>query len=80
MNISGFRQSKRHRAMPLREAVAWRCENAISCASPQQEIANSRFDAACRSHLSRVIVRLNSKMFMLSGRAITQIPIGHCPL
>jgi hypothetical protein len=78
MNIGGFRQSKRHRTMPLREAVAWQSENAISCASLQREIKNTRSDTGCLSLLSRVIVSSNSGMLIFSSSVIPQIPIGRC--
>ena len=78
MNISQLQQSKRHRAMPLRETIAWRYINAISWASLQREIKNTRSDAGCLSHLSRIIVSSHSGIFIFSNSVIPQIPIGRC--
>jgi len=80
MSIIAILQSKRHPPMPIRKGVVWRCENAISCAPPRQEIASVRFNTKCRYHLSGVIVRSNCKILKLSGRSIIQIPIARYPL
>lgn len=79
MSISTIRQSNRHRSMPLREAVVWRCKNAIPGAPPRCEIANSRSDTGCLGQLSRVIVSSNDGIFIFSRSVIPQISIGFCP-
>lgn len=76
MNISGFRQSKRHRSTPIREGVAWRCKYPVSGAPLQREVAKIRFDTTRLSHLNDVIVKPIGLIFISNGRAIIQIPIG----
>ena len=79
MSINWTRLSKQHRSMPVGEPFVWLSRKTISGAPPRLEIANSRSDTGCLSHLNRVIVRSNSEIFIFSGRAIPQIPIGRCP-
>lgn len=78
MIIFTIQQPVRHRAMPIREGVVWRCNNAISYAPPRREIENSRSDTGCLHHLSEVLVRSNGLIFASRGREIIQIPIGRC--
>lgn len=70
MSISWIRLFQRHRLMPIREGVVWRNKNAISNPPPRLEIANSRSDTGCLSHLSRVIVSSNSEIFIFSSSMI----------
>lgn len=80
MSIIWIRLSKRHRSMPIREGVVLRCKDAISGAPPRLEIADSRSDSGCLSHLSHVIVNSNSGSFIFNSSVIPQIPIGRSPL
>ena len=78
MTIFTIQQSMRHRSMPIREGVVWRCNNAILHAPPRRKIENRRSDTRCLRHLSEVLVRSNGLIFASRGREIIQIPIGRC--
>ena len=68
MSISTIRQSNRHQSMPLREAVVWRCKNAIPGAPPRQEIASIRFNAEYLRQLNKVSV--SSKVGFLCSATV----------
>jgi len=78
MIIFTIQQPVRHRSMPIREGVVWRCNNAISHAQPRREIENSRADTGCLRYFSEARVRSNGLIFASRGREIIQIPIGRC--
>ncbi len=80
MSINEFRQSKRHRSMPVQEGIVRRCNNATVYAPPRREIENSRSDTETLCHLSRLIVSSNSLFFIFGSSVISQIPIGRCLL
>jgi hypothetical protein len=76
MSISGFRQSKRHRSVPLRERVVCQCKDTIFGVPLRLEITNSGANTGCLDHLNRVIVDSNNWIFIFSCRVIPQFPIG----